>query len=572
MRKRLGRRAVIAPAVVVVAVGSSGFAWAASGNGSTPYRTASVSLGDVEQTLTLVGTTKIVSQAAAAFPVSGTIATVDVRVGEIVTKGQTLATIKTQTLTAGVVAANASLAKAKAALETAQTTTASATTSSSTRTTSSTVPVTPTASVGLASGSKPISRVTSGASRTLSTESQDLRSATKALALASSMCATTSLSPSPSPTSTPSPVTSPSPTPVPTPTLAGASRPVLVPASPAAPTRNQPNPLPGTSSCLAALEASLAAQVKVAQDQANANTVLQGMLASLSSASSTTGSSTAANSTAATSRGASANSASSSTAGSGGGGAGGTSSQSTAAQIITDTAAITAAQVALDKANANLDGASLKSPLAGIVAAMPFVPGQSETPTQSITVVAPGSVEVTVNVPYASIRSAKVGAAATVTADGATTGVTGVVSRIGLLPISSTSTVSYPVTVLVPRAGNAFTSGGAASVSIVLKKVTGVVTVPNSALRNGSVMVLAGGKAVSTRVQTGAVGALMTEVTSGLKAGQLVVLADLRTAVPANSTTTTRGFGGGGGLGGNPPGGISVVGPGGGGGFTGRAG
>jgi hypothetical protein len=113
------------------------------------------------------------------------------------------------------------------------------------------------------------------------------------------------------------------------------------------------------------------------------------------------------------------------------------------------------------------------------------------------------------------------------------------------------------VTVLVARPGKAFVDGGATSVSIAVKNVTNVITVPNSALSNGSVTVLNAGKATRTRVQTGITGALVTEVTSGLRVGQQVVLADLSQALPTNSTTTPRfgngGFGGPGGFTGLPP-------------------
>jgi hypothetical protein len=109
------------------------------------------------------------------------------------------------------------------------------------------------------------------------------------------------------------------------------------------------------------------------------------------------------------------------------------------------------------------------------------------------------------------------------------------------------------VQILVAKPGPAFVEGAAALVAITVKTVHGVLTVPNSALSDGAVLVLSQGKAAQTRVQTGAVGPLTTEVTSGLKAGQQVVLADLGATLPANSTATPRGLGGTGG----PPGGFT---------------
>jgi hypothetical protein len=120
----------------------------------------------------------------------------------------------------------------------------------------------------------------------------------------------------------------------------------------------------------------------------------------------------------------------------------------------------------------------------------------------------------------------------------------------------------------VTEPGTALVEGAAASVAITVKAVKGVLTVPNSALSDGTVTVLSQGKTVVTRVQTGAVGPLTTEVTSGLQLGQQVVLADLGAALPANSTTS-RGFGatggppGAGGISGGAPGGGQGVRPGG---------
>ncbi len=181
---------------------------------------------------------------------------------------------------------------------------------------------------------------------------------------------------------------------------------------------------------------------------------------------------------------------------------------------------------------------------------MPFLAGQSESTTDTITVIGSGPVRVTLNVPYAAVASVKVGQAATVVADGVTTSVPGTVASIGLLPAtsSSQSATAYPVTVLVAQPRGGFVDGGAASVSIAVKAAKAAVLVPNSALSTGAVFVMTGGQAVRVPVQTGVVGPLMTEVTSGVTPGQQVVLADMSASLPANSTTTGRGaFGGSGG-------------------------
>jgi hypothetical protein len=256
---------------------------------------------------------------------------------------------------------------------------------------------------------------------------------------------------------------------------------------------------------------------------------------------------------------------------------------STAARITIDTAAVSAAEVALSQANKDLAAVSLRSPIAGTVASLPWAPGSAAATSDTAVILGSGAVNVVVQVPSTSIASMRVGLPATVRADGSSTAVSGAISQVGLLPTatststtggaatSSSSTTTYPVTVRV-AAGTGLVDGGNASVSIVVKSVKNVLTIPNSALHGTSVDVLSKGKVSTVRVQTGAVGALVTEVTSGLTAGQSVVLADLSVALPTSSTTSTTrgtGFGPGGFTG--PPGGAGGFG-GGGGGFGGGAG
>lgn len=205
-----------------------------------------------------------------------------------------------------------------------------------------------------------------------------------------------------------------------------------------------------------------------------------------------------------------------------------------------------------DSAVAARAGAVLTAPLAGTIASIPFTAGATETTGTSLVLIGAGAVEVTVNVPATSIRSIVTGQKATAIADGGTIPATGSVESIGLLPSSSasSSTTTYPVVVLVPSPDKAFVDGGAASVSIAVASVTGVVRVPNSALTGATVMVLSKGKLVRTRVVVGTIGPLFSQITSGLQAGEQLVIADLSAALPTSSTATTRRFGTTGGFGG----------------------
>ncbi|MDQ1701059.1 MAG: trimeric autotransporter adhesin, partial [Frankiaceae bacterium] len=120
MRNKLLRRATVIPVVVLALAAGGGVVWATSGPAGPSYRTAAVTTGDVQQVLTQTGIVKVVNQVKTSFPVAGTVSTVPVHVGDVVTAGQALATIDSAPLTAAVTDAEATLATAKATLETDQ--------------------------------------------------------------------------------------------------------------------------------------------------------------------------------------------------------------------------------------------------------------------------------------------------------------------------------------------------------------------------------------------------------------------------------------------------------------------
>jgi len=175
-----------------------------------------------------------------------------------------------------------------------------------------------------------------------------------------------------------------------------------------------------------------------------------------------------------------------------------------------------------------------------------------------VLVVAPGAFEVTTNVPDTKIGQVKVGSRVTVTPDGVQAPQSGRVVAVGLLPTaaaSSSSSVTYPVTVGFDNTPSGLFTGSGADVSIVLASASGALTVPSSAIRtvggNHIVTVLRAGKTSTAVVTLGAVGPSLSQVTAGLTAGERVVLANLKQALPTSTTTSTRGLGlaGGGGTG-----------------------
>jgi hypothetical protein len=262
----------------------------------------------------------------------------------------------------------------------------------------------------------------------------------------------------------------------------------------------------------------------------------------------------------------------------------GAAGQSSEARLVSDRAAVTNAEAGLTSATQNLALTTLKSSTAGTVGSVGYVKGTSSA-GRNIVVVGAGAVDVTVNVPLASIASVHVGQEAKVTPAGAAASAPGTVNSISLLPTSTSTSTSnatssgtgasqgtaatsptYPVVVRVPDTGATLASGSRAEVTLLIGTADHVLTVPNSALMplaKGQALAstLKNGVATRVRVQTGYVGTLTTQVTSGLTAGQQVVLADLNTALPTNTTNSRRfGFGAGG------TGGFSGAGRGGGGG------
>ncbi|EWT03216.1 hypothetical protein N865_01650 [Intrasporangium oryzae NRRL B-24470] len=124
-KPRVGRGPlIVGGSLVAVLLGAIAVFSASSSAGSTTaadYRTAAVSRGPVAQLLTLNGTAQLTEQVTAAFPASGVVTAVTVKVGDHVSAGQTLATIDPTGLRANLLAARASLAQDQASLISDQT-------------------------------------------------------------------------------------------------------------------------------------------------------------------------------------------------------------------------------------------------------------------------------------------------------------------------------------------------------------------------------------------------------------------------------------------------------------------
>jgi hypothetical protein len=168
-----------------------------------------------------------------------------------------------------------------------------------------------------------------------------------------------------------------------------------------------------------------------------------------------------------------------------------------------------------------------------------------------------------VSLSESDIGSVKVGQAATVTVNAASgQQFAAKVTHIGVLSSSSgsssSSAVSYPVTLTLDQTGKGLKAGMSATADIVTDEVTGIA-IPSQALTGSNVTVENKDGSQSTqRVQTGVVGDSTTQIVSGLSVGDKVVVRSAAATAGAaaasgsnqiNNALRNR-VGGGGGLGG----------------------
>ena len=263
------------------------------------------------------------------------------------------------------------------------------------------------------------------------------------------------------------------------------------------------------------------------------------------------------------------------------------SDDATAAQLAADRAALAAAQTQLTSAQAALAGATLTSPVAGVVASVGMTVGQSvsgsgsagagsatggagagtgdtsstaTTSTSSgIQVISTDSWLVNATVDSTSVDLIATGDQAQLTVSGATAAVYGTISSIAVLSSSTGTTASYPVVVAVTGSPAGLHDGETVTAALIYNQVANAITVPTAALHRTStgdtyVDRVVNGKTVQTTVAIGIASGQTTQITSGLASGDQVLVTQTRPTTGTNGgSTTTRG--GTGGTGGGFPGG-----------------
>lgn len=209
----------------------------------------------------------------------------------------------------------------------------------------------------------------------------------------------------------------------------------------------------------------------------------------------------------------------------------------------------------------------LIAPAAGIVTAVNITAG-ADVPTGAAITVASTDYEVTAEVVETDVSSMKLQQPATVSVSAIGANLDGTVTAIAPTATtgssgSSSSVVSYAVTVALANPPATLRAGMTADVTITTASATNVLAVPAAALRgsadNYTVLVMnAAGTPESRPVTVGLITSSLVEIKSGLSAGDLVV-----TGTNSTQRTSTGTGGGAGGFNVGGGGGTFRAGPGG---------
>lgn len=560
-RRRSRARIAALGGVVVLAFAGGGMAVAAAQKGGAErYRTATAERAAVEQTLAVTGTVASAGRRDLAFSVAGTVASVDVAVGQV------LAALDTEALQETVDEAEQQLADAERQLEddldsqrSSTATSTSATSTSATGTTGGTGSTDGTGGTGASGATGGATDGASGADDPALVAAVAAVAAAQRALLAAQTTAVDAVSASRA-------------------TLAEATDVacvgVLDPQTADLTDLTDPQALPTADvptseqllACRDALAGVLAAQEAVADAQDQVSTLAAVLDAAVSdaqeawrAAQASTGSGAGADpagattGTGATGASGTVTPGSSTTATTGTttaastatGGLGGTSAVATAADVLADQAAIEAAEAQVAIAADALARDQLTTPVPGTVAAVALAVGDSVSPSSTtavVTVLGDGGYVVETAVALSQVDELAVGQAVTATVSATDPPLTGTVSSIGVLAASSTSSEpSYPVVIALDPVDTWLWEGSSADVVVELGASAATLTVPTSAVHVSAgvatVQVLDGDEVSDVEVTVGTVGTELTEVVEGLVEGEEVVLADLDEPMVADEST-----------------------------------
>jgi HlyD family secretion protein len=237
---------------------------------------------------------------------------------------------------------------------------------------------------------------------------------------------------------------------------------------------------------------------------------------------------------------------------------------SSAPDITSAEASLLQAQADLADAQHNLDQATLKAPFDGVVSAVAIVPGgTASASTAAVTIVDRSTLHIDVNLSETDAAKVQVGQPVTLTFDALPdVKLTGKVATIAPAATTEQNVVTYPVQIEFDPGETPVKVGMSATADVQIQQVDNAILVPNRAITTSgdtkSVTVLQGAERtpVTVQVKTGITSDGQTQITgvgdgaTALKAGD--VLAVTSSTTSSTSSTSQNRSGGFGGLGGPP--------------------
>ncbi|MFN2520629.1 MAG: biotin/lipoyl-binding protein [Candidatus Limnocylindria bacterium] len=212
-------------------------------------------------------------------------------------------------------------------------------------------------------------------------------------------------------------------------------------------------------------------------------------------------------------------------------------------------ASLLAQQTAVDTAQSNIDNATLKATIPGVVAQISGQAGEQvaagSVANPFILIANTTSLALHGTVGEADVAKMTPGQVATVTVDAVgTERMTGKVTALDPVATIQQGVPVYGIDVTIDVAAANVRPGMTGTANVILASKQGVLTVPNLAIRSGNgrrfVQVLRNGQPQDVEVTFGISNDTVTEVSLGLQDGDLVVLPQPRAG--ASATTGNRGI------------------------------
>ncbi|MEO8744409.1 MAG: biotin/lipoyl-binding protein [Candidatus Dormiibacterota bacterium] len=218
-----------------------------------------------------------------------------------------------------------------------------------------------------------------------------------------------------------------------------------------------------------------------------------------------------------------------------------------------DTAQIEIDQVSVNSLQHQLDGATITSPIPGVVSQVNVkagLPVSNAGSTYAVVVFAPGAYNITGTVSDSQVNLVALGQDVEVTPAGSSQALQGKITAIAPAATVSSGVATFSVTAQLTDTSNSIKPGISATASIVVNQVVHVLTVPTGAVHTtaagSTVLVLVNGAPKSVSVQTGASDPTRIEITSGLQLNEVIVIAIVTSSVPSSTGAGTSVLGGGG--------------------------